>query len=174
MRATRVVRLLAVMLVMALGMTGPALAQQAPEVRGSTIQNVTAQLEDGSEFTGRVVNLQLTDIVEGDDGTLQALASGRLIGQLNGQRINQTFENVQLGILNQDGDPLLPNDLDNQDVCPILFLELGPIFLDLLGLIVEVPDPIIVEIRAERGPGQLLGNLLCALLGILDPNDGLL
>jgi hypothetical protein len=52
--------------------------------------------------------------------------------------------------------------------CPVLFLELGPIFLDLLGLVVEVPDPIIIDIRAEQGPGNLLGNLLCAILGLLD------
>jgi hypothetical protein len=33
---------------------------------------------------------------------------------------------------------------------------------------VEIPDPVIIEIRAEPGPGRLLGNLLCALLGLLD------
>jgi hypothetical protein len=76
------------------------------------------------------------------------------------------FENVALPVLDADGNPILPNG--EQESCPILFLELGPIFLDLLGLVVEVPDPIVVEIRAEPGPGQLLGNLLCRLLGIAD------
>jgi hypothetical protein len=60
-----------------------------------------------------------------------------------------------------DGEPV-------NGVCPILYLNVGPILLNVLGLVVEVPDPIIVEIRAERGPGQLLGNLFCALVGILD------
>jgi hypothetical protein len=34
--------------------------------------------------------------------------------------------------------------------------------------VVEVPDPIVVDIRAEPGPGNLLGNLLCAVAGLLD------
>jgi hypothetical protein len=57
----------------------------------------------------------------------------------------------------------------NPDRCQILFLELGPVFLDVLGLVVEIPDPIVLDIYAERGPGKLLGNLLCAIVGILDP-----
>jgi len=124
-------------------------------------------------FTGRITNLKLT---EGDDpGTVEA--SGRFIGTLNGERFNQTFEDVPLqvyqlaevqslllgGIL----QPIL--DLfDGDGTCPILFLDIGPIFVDLLGLVIDI-DPIVIEITGERGPGNLLGNLLCGLLGILDP-----
>ena len=50
--------------------------------------------------------------------------------------------------------------------CQILFLELGPIFLNVLGLVIEVPDPIVIDIRAE--PGLLLGDLLCAIANLLD------
>jgi hypothetical protein len=132
-----------------------------PQVAGRTISNIEALLEDGTTFTGRIINLTL-ELVEGE-----ILASGRLIGQVNGDRINEVFEGVALDVLDGAGD-ILPINGNGNGVCPILFLELGPIFLDVLGLIVEVPDPIVVEIRAERGPGQLLGNLLCALLGILD------
>jgi len=52
-------------------------------------------------------------------------------------------------------------------VCDILLLELGPIDLDLLGLIVNV-SPIEINIDAQPGPGNLLGNLLCAVVGLLD------
>jgi hypothetical protein len=60
-------------------------------------------------------------------------------------------------------------NLDNGGAaCDILNLVLGPLELDLLGLVVEIPDPIVLNIRAEPGPGNLLGNLLCAVAGLLD------
>jgi hypothetical protein len=51
--------------------------------------------------------------------------------------------------------------------CEILDLELGPLDLELLGLVVHL-DRINLEITAESGPGNLLGNLLCAIAGLLD------
>jgi len=51
--------------------------------------------------------------------------------------------------------------------CRILHLELGPIDLDLLGLVVHV-DKIVVDITAHSGPGNLLGNLLCGLVNALN------
>jgi hypothetical protein len=51
--------------------------------------------------------------------------------------------------------------------CDILHLELGPIDLDLLGLVVHL-DKIVLDISAQQGPGNLLGNLLCAITGALD------
>jgi hypothetical protein len=52
--------------------------------------------------------------------------------------------------------------------CPILHLELGPLDLDLLGLKVHL-DKVVLDITADQGPGNLLGNLLCAIAGLLDP-----
>jgi hypothetical protein len=53
--------------------------------------------------------------------------------------------------------------------CDILHLELGPIDLNLLGLGVVLDDcdggPVVVDLTGERGRGNLLGNLLCGLLG---------
>jgi hypothetical protein len=51
--------------------------------------------------------------------------------------------------------------------CDILFLDIGPIFLDLLGLQVDL-SRIVLDIDAVAGAGNLLGNLLCAVVGILD------
>jgi hypothetical protein len=59
-----------------------------------------------------------------------------------------------------------PVDIPNA-TCRILLLELGPIHLDLLGLVVDT-SPITVLITAVSGPGNLLGNLLCAIAGLLD------
>ena len=51
--------------------------------------------------------------------------------------------------------------------CGILFLDLGPLHLDLLGLTIDLAE-VILDVNAVTGPGNLLGNLLCALLGLLD------
>lgn len=52
-------------------------------------------------------------------------------------------------------------------VCPILRLRLGPLFLNLLGLRITT-NRIRLNIVAVPGPGNLLGNLLCAIAGLLD------
>jgi hypothetical protein len=51
--------------------------------------------------------------------------------------------------------------------CPILNLSLGPIHLNLLGLNV-VTSPICLDITAHSGQGNLLGNLLCDVAGLLN------
>jgi hypothetical protein len=53
--------------------------------------------------------------------------------------------------------------------CPILHLVLGPINLNLLGLQVTT-NQIVLDITAIPGPGNLLGNLLCAVTHLLDQN----
>jgi len=52
--------------------------------------------------------------------------------------------------------------------CEILHLVLGPLDLDLLGLQVHL-NRVVLHIQADPGPGNLLGNLLCAIAGLLDP-----
>lgn len=54
--------------------------------------------------------------------------------------------------------------------CPILHLDLGPLNLNLLGLTVHL-DEVVLDIVAVPGPGNLLGNLLCAIAGLLDGVD---
>ncbi|GAB1640311.1 hypothetical protein [Krasilnikovia sp. MM14-A1259] len=57
--------------------------------------------------------------------------------------------------------------------CPILHLELGPLDLNLLGLVVHL-NRVVLDITAHPGPGDLLGNLLCAVAGLLNgPNPPL-
>lgn len=53
--------------------------------------------------------------------------------------------------------------------CRILFLDLGPLFLDVLGLQIDL-SRITLDITAVAGPGNLLGNLLCAVAHLLDRN----
>lgn len=56
--------------------------------------------------------------------------------------------------------------------CDILHLELGPLDLDLLGLVVHL-DRIVLDVDAQPGAGNLLGNLLCSVAGLLDNPSGL-
>jgi len=51
--------------------------------------------------------------------------------------------------------------------CDILGLVLGPLHLDLLGLVIDL-NRVVLNITGETGAGNLLGNLLCGLTGILD------
>ena len=53
--------------------------------------------------------------------------------------------------------------------CQILHLVLGPLDLNLLGLHVHL-NRVVLDITAESGPGNLLGNLLCAVAHLLDSN----
>ena len=51
--------------------------------------------------------------------------------------------------------------------CDILNLVLGPLDLNLLGLEVHLKQ-VVLDIVATSGAGNLLGNLLCAVAGLLD------
>ena len=53
-------------------------------------------------------------------------------------------------------------------ICEILDLDIGAIHLDLLGLVLDLA-PVHLDLTAVSGPGNLLGNLLCAVVGLLDP-----
>jgi hypothetical protein len=59
--------------------------------------------------------------------------------------------------------------------CQIVNLVLGPVNLNLLGLVVHL-NRVHLNITAQTGPGNLLGNLLCAVAHLLDgvPVSGLL
>ncbi len=51
--------------------------------------------------------------------------------------------------------------------CQVLDLVLAPLDLNLLGLVVHL-DRVHLNITAVPGAGNLLGNLLCAIVGLLD------
>ncbi|HKU69010.1 MAG TPA: hypothetical protein VJP85_14665 [Candidatus Baltobacteraceae bacterium] len=51
--------------------------------------------------------------------------------------------------------------------CTILTLTLGPLDLNLLGLMVHL-NQVVLTITAQQGPGNLLGNLLCAITNLLN------
>jgi hypothetical protein len=46
---------------------------------------------------------------------------------------------------------------------------LGPLHLDVLGLVVDL-NQVHLNITAQPGPGNLLGNLLCSVANLLNNN----
>lgn len=98
----------------------------------------------------------------------QIWAAGIVTGTLNGNPIVTAARSPVTGGGSGSGSD---GGVIQQLECDILFLQLGPIHLDLLGLVVDV-NQITIEIDAERGPGNLLGNLLCALVGLFDGLGG--
>jgi hypothetical protein len=56
--------------------------------------------------------------------------------------------------------------------CDILHLDLGPLNLDLLGLQINLSQ-IVLDITAQSGAGNLLGNLLCGVANLLNDPNGL-
>ncbi|MCA1695488.1 MAG: hypothetical protein LC749_12570, partial [Actinobacteria bacterium] len=55
--------------------------------------------------------------------------------------------------------------------CSVLHLTLGPLDLNLLGLLVHL-DKVVLNIDAQSGPGNLVGNLVCAIAHLLDNSIG--
>jgi len=51
--------------------------------------------------------------------------------------------------------------------CQILNLDLGPLDLNLLGLTVHLNE-VVLNVAAQPGPGNLVGNLLCAVANLLN------
>jgi len=124
---------------------------------------VTQNLPGGGIFEGV---LSITGFAF-EDG--QLLVSGVLQGTSTVgntvTEVTQTFTDLAASLLGQ-----------GQGTCDILFLDLGPIFLDVLGLEVDLSQ-IILDVDAVPGAGNLLGNLLCAVVGLLDqggPLQGIL
>jgi hypothetical protein len=135
----------------------PTAASHKPKHdRGDLSAPVTGTLPGGGSFVG-TVQITALDLV---DGVL--MATGLLDGTATGvdgtvtEITDQAFE-VSAGLFGDGDGPR----------CDILFLDLGPINLDLLGLVVDLSQ-VTLDIHAVPGAGNLLGNLLCGVAGLLD------
>ena len=96
------------------------------------------------------------------NGTLSAVGtlSGTLTNTVAGT--TQTVSNFPINL------PVA----DVSATCQILHLELGPLDLNLLGVVVHL-DKVVLDVTAQSGPGNLLGNLLCSVSHLLDSNAAL-
>jgi hypothetical protein len=103
------------------------------------------------------------DVTGAVNGTLSNLS---VVNQAGSLVLNGTFTDALGNVTN-----FSTQILQATGSCQILDLTLGPLDLNLLGLVVHL-DTVHLNITAQRGPGNLLGNLLCAVAGLLDANGG--
>ena len=134
--------------------TASGTAQTTP---GLTVSCTTAtcvtQSITGTAPTGDAVNLtsKVTRFTH-TAGALLAVVS--TTGTVGTRQVNQT-STVPVSTLAADPS------------CTILDLTLGPLHLDLLGLVVDL-NKVHLTITGQTGPGNLLGNLLCGLANALN------
>ena len=114
------------------------------------------QLSLGSAGTGTLTAVRITRITNQGG---QLVASGLATVTTSTGTAIGSFTNAPLAA---SAIPTGPN------TCPILHLDIGPIQLNLLGLVVTIPNNIVLDITAVSGPGNLLGNLLCAVANLLN------
>lgn len=110
---------------------------------------VTGTLADGGTFNGKV---SITEF--GYDQATGLWVSGRIIGTAT-NAAGTTFENISQSFSTADAtlnETSAANSIMPQAACQILFLDIGPIFLDLLGLQVDL-SRIVLDISAVSGAG---------------------
>jgi hypothetical protein len=93
------------------------------------------------------------------------IAVGKLRATLvrdNGKVRGTAVKSVRIPVRTVEGAPV-----GAAATCDILNLVLGPLSLDILGLQVDL-NRVVLNIVAATGAGNLLGNLLCAVAGLLD------
>jgi hypothetical protein len=101
----------------------------------------------------------------------QVLASGELTATLVdsiGRSVGSATQTVTLPVVRDESG----GTFAALATCQVLDLVLGPLDLNLLGLVVHL-DRVHVNITAVTGPGNLLGNLLCAVLDLLNGTGNL-
>jgi len=148
----------ALALTIATAATIAPLATAAPPT--ATISNtISGTTATGLNLAGTLSNIRFVN----QNGQLA------LTGVLNGQVTNaagdvlRTIHDLVLSL------PVLGGAAGGG--CTILDLTLGPLHLDLLGLVVDL-NQIHLKITGQTGNGQLLGNLLCGLANALNGNGG--
>lgn len=136
----------------------PAALAKGPQPGGGSdllTAPVTGTFTDALGGTGTFAGEFILSSVTARGGSLEGV--GTLSGTLTdsvGTTVGSVTQQVTL-------------PLDVSGTCDVLELTLGPLDLDLLGLVVHL-DTVHLEIDAEAAPGNLLGNLLCAVVGLLD------
>jgi hypothetical protein len=153
-----------------LGGAGPA----AAETSTAQSQRLTKDVALGAKVVGSKSGRTLRRTTFSIDrfvargGKLYAV--GKLSTRLRGRTVSRKLylpASFTTGAQTAQAPP--PSQIPpTEGACPVLYLDLSPITLNLLGLLVRT-SRIEVRIEAIPGPGNLLGNLLCGLLGILDP-----
>jgi hypothetical protein len=173
-------------LVMALGLTSvgigaaSAAAPTAPSSKsvvgksdqGRITSTVVGRTSEGDKVTGTFTPTRFVE----RDGVLYA--QGFLEGKIHGDNGVKKFSGMKtMPVKKINGQTATDARTSARaaSACDILNLVLGPLDLNVLGLEIQL-QRVVLDIVAVAGAGQLLGNLLCAVAGLLDggPLAGLL
>lgn len=138
-------------------------------IKSEVVRGVT---EDGRKVRATVTPTQF-EVVDDQlvaDVVVHAVSTGKGGRETATQEIQDVpVQDITVGALGSGGPGMVGTAAA---ACDILTLELGPLDLDVLGLVVQL-DQVNLDIIAESGAGNLLGNLLCSVAALLDPGSGL-
>jgi hypothetical protein len=146
----------------------PAAAAPPVNDAGTLVSTVDGTVTGADGAVGTVTGTFTPSEFVVQDGAL--VATGTLHAVLTGA----TGENLGTADTPISLPVQLPTGSDGvtiQAPCNILHLVLGPLDLNLLGLAVHL-DRVVLDITANSGPGNLLGNLLCAVANLLNGLPG--
>jgi hypothetical protein len=159
--------------------TAPALSTASPAGQQQTHATQVAAQRNAGSYTSKVSGVWRHGVVHGSfvpvrsfvrhgatyvQGDLTAKVrrdSGRLVGKVTRQDVAIP---VKASGAHTSADA---QARQQQATCSILHLVLGPLDLNLLGLKVHL-NRVVLDITAQSGSGNLLGNLLCAVAHLLD------
>jgi hypothetical protein len=140
-----------------LGGAGTAAAQAPPLTK---VVPIAGTAQNGKKFEGTYTIQRFAK----RHGKLFAV--GTLKGELKNRSVTRRNVRIPAALANGAQTAQIP---PTPNACQILNLTLQPIDLNLLGLRVRT-SRIDLRIEGVPGAGNLLGNLLCGLTGILDPS----
>lgn len=141
----------------ALALSTAVTAEAAPSPAGTPL--TTTLTGTAADATGTVV------------GTVNSVLAITGFSHQNGQLVangtlTSTITNTLTGAV-QTVTQAVSLPIGASGTCQILHLDLGPLDLNLLGLQVHLNE-VVLDITAQSGAGNLLGNLLCAVAHLLD------
>jgi hypothetical protein len=115
---------------------------------------VSGTVNNGKQFTGHF------DVTQFVTRAGKTYALGTLTGNVGNRTVSKSDVAIPTSVQKTTG-------ISPAATCPILHLVLGPLNLNLLGLKVHL-NQVVLDINAQSGPGNLLGNLLCSVANLLN------
>lgn len=156
-------KVIAIVTMLSLGLIGMAPLTAVVEAKDQSSSALAVPIvgttSTGGTFQGTA---QITGFaVDGNN----VVAVGTITGLVNGtQSIVSTFT----AVVNPPPAANAAPTAQAAAACQILNLVLGPINLNILGLVISIPNPVVLNITAVPGAGNLLGNLLCSVANLLN------
>jgi hypothetical protein len=153
--------------------TGSRAATAAPAASVGSITSKVTGTFTNADGTGTFTGTFTPRKFSVTNGALEAtgLLKGTLV-DANGTQLGTVSQTVTDTV--STASPASTTNAANAPVvgCGILNLVLGPLNLNLLGLVVQL-NQVNLVITAVPGAGNLLGNLLCGVVGLLNGGGAL-